>query len=350
MIYLSVKDKIENKNIIRIIQELDIKGKIYNESRKADDSLENLKKSKIVICDLDIERIKDYLALKKTIIVYKRNNDKLSDEERNILYDKRIYTYNMKNELREILSFLKRKNKIRKHLSIGTIIIILMLLVIAITGIIFTRYEKEQAKKEAKLLQEQEKKKKPDFGKENIVFFGDSITDFYDLEKFYPDLPVVNSGISGNQTKDLLAELENRVSIYNPTKIFILIGTNDIAFTELSNKEIVDNIKKIVKLINKDRPKAKIYIESIYPISKEENEVVQSGMVGRRENKRIKEINKMLKEMCDKEKLPYINLYKLLVNEDDNLVTKYTEDGLHMSDEGYEVITKELLKYINNEK
>ena len=180
----------------------------------------------------------------------------------------------------------------------------------------------------------------------NYVFLGDSITDFYDLDKYYDDLPVVNSGINGNSTTDILDNMNDRVYRYNPTKIFILIGTNDIT-KDRSTNQIVNNISKIVKRIKKNRPSAKIYIESIYPISKDDDSKIKKDMVKNRTNKQIKEINKKLKEKTKELDVNYINMYDKLVDKNDNLKLEYTTDGLHMSDKGYDIITEEIMKYID---
>ena len=50
--------------------------------------------------------------------------------------------------------------------------------------------------------------------------------------------------------------------------------------------------------------------------------------------------------MCKDNNIEYINLYDELVDKDGNLNIDYTKDGLHMSEEGYEVITKKLKKYL----
>ena len=63
---------------------------------------------------------------------------------------------------------------------------------------------------------------------DNFVFLGDSITDYYPIDELYDGMPVVNSGIAGYTTEDILNNLDNMVTIYNPTKVFILIGTNDM--------------------------------------------------------------------------------------------------------------------------
>ena len=71
-------------------------------------------------------------------------------------------------------------------------------------------------------------------------------------------------------------------------------------------------------------------------------------MVKSRTNGQIININKLLKNYCNKNKITYINMYDLLKDENGNLKLEYTQEGLHMSDEGYEVITSELKKYVKS--
>ena len=175
----------------------------------------------------------------------------------------------------------------------------------------------------------------------NYLFLGDSITEYYDLGKYFIDLPVVNSGISGDTTDDILSNMKERVYDYNPSKIFLLIGTNDLEIDK-SVDEVVDDIKEIVKGIKDNRPKAEIYIESVYPVNSDINE----DLVDKRENEDIIAINEELEEYAEEENLTYIDIYNLLVTEDGVLNTEYTKDGLHLNDKGYDVVTKTLEKYL----
>lgn len=52
-----------------------------------------------------------------------------------------------------------------------------------------------------------------------------------------------------------------------------------------------------------NRPYAKIYLESIYPVNKTDNEKISLSMVSIRDNDRIVETNKKLKQLCDEKKL-----------------------------------------------
>ena len=177
----------------------------------------------------------------------------------------------------------------------------------------------------------------------NYLFLGDSITDFYDLDKYYEGLPVVNSGISGNTTEDILNDMKNRVYNYNPSKVFLLIGINDLG-KGASNEEVFSNIKNIITNIKKNKPAVKIYIESIYPINKN---IDEDKIIKVKDNSSIIKINDLLKEYCKEEHYTYINMYDILVDEDGNFNEKYTDDGLHPNENGYEIITKELKKYLD---
>ncbi len=224
----------------------------------------------------------------------------------------------------------EKPKKISNNKNKKSIIIVILLLLL----LLFIPYHFISINKKPKVI---EKEKKVTVIDDNYLFLGDSITDFYDLKKYYKNLPVVNSGISGNVTKDILNDMNERVYKYNPSKVFLLIGTNDLE-QEVSKDEIISNIEKIVKGIKENRPYAKIYVESIYPVE-EEN-------AGKRKNKDIKEINKNIEKMCKKEHVDYIDMYSKLKDDDDKLKEEYSKDGLHISNKGYEEITKVIKTYL----
>ena len=174
------------------------------------------------------------------------------------------------------------------------------------------------------------------------MFLGDSITDYYDLDKYYKGLPVVNSGISGNTTNDILNDMKARVYNYNPSKVFLLIGTNDLVH-DISVDDIVSNIEKIISDIKDNRLQAEIYVESVYPV----NDNLDEEMVDVRNNNDIKDINKKIKKYCDDNDYIYINIYDKLLDDDGNFSEEYTDDGLHPNDNGYEVITEEVKKFLD---
>ena len=239
---------------------------------------------------------------------------------------------------------VEKEEKKKEPIFIKVIMVILLLLFIAlcIMGLIALHHVLTTKPKVVYKTKEVVKTKVDD----NYVFLGDSITDFYDLEKYYKDLPVVNSGVNGNRAHHILDDMNDRVYRYNPSKVFILIGVNDI-LDDKDATDISNDIKSIVDGIQDNRPYAKIYVESLYPINDTDDEKIDMEMVNTlRNNDKIKSINKEIKKMCKEKKVTYIDMYSLLVDEDDKLNIDYTTEGLHLNSEGYQVVTEELMKYI----
>lgn len=237
---------------------------------------------------------------------------------------------------------VKKNNSNKKYLVILAISIILnSVLLLMINNRNNSIDELKNTNDEEKQTYEKELETIKD-GYTNYLFLGDSITEFYDLDKHFPDMPVVNSGIISNTTEDILNDMKNRVYNYNPSKVFLLIGTNDLR-DDKSVDEIVTNIKKIIEEIKENRKEAEIYLESIYPVNEKVN---KKGVEGRK-NEDIKEINKQIEEYAKNENITFINIYDKLVDNEGLLNEDYTTDGLHINDNGYDVITKELKKYLN---
>ena len=239
-------------------------------------------------------------------------------------------------------SSLKKNNSNKKYLAILAISIILnSVLLLMINNKNNSIDELKNKNEDEKQTYEKELETIKE-GYTNYLFLGDSITEFYDLDKYFPNLPVVNSGIISNTTEDILNDMKNRVYNYNPSKVFILIGTNDLR-DDRSVDEIVNNIKKIIEEIKENRKETEIYLESIYPVNEKVN---KKGVEGRK-NEDIKEINNQLEKYAKKENITYINIYNKLVDDEGLLNEDYTTDGLHINEDGYKIITKELEKYLN---
>lgn len=178
---------------------------------------------------------------------------------------------------------------------------------------------------------------------ENIVFLGDSIFDWYPTDKIFNDLPVVNSGICGNKTTDILENMEERVYKYNPTKVFLNIGTNDIEYEDSDelNEEVYQNIVKIADNIQRNRKRSKIYIVSIYPVNN------NMDAAHERHNSEIEAINSKLRDYCNsKDGIEYIDAYSQLLDSEGMLDEVYTKDGLHPNDLGYAKLTEIFMKYM----
>ena len=180
---------------------------------------------------------------------------------------------------------------------------------------------------------------------ENIVFFGDSITEWYPISEIFGDLPIVKSGIEGYETSDLLERMEKMVYNYNPTKVIILIGTNDLKYSDDDEQKVANNIQEIIKNIKEKRPKSKIYYQTIYPVNRKMGSATEE-----RYNDEIDKVNEIMKDYCKNNNVKYIDMNSELSDDEGNFDSKYTNDGLHPNDLGYARISQVLLKYIYNLK
>lgn len=232
----------------------------------------------------------------------------------------------------------KRENKQQAKIHVGRLLAFIIILILLLALLIVCFYILTKPLETKVVTKEKEVVVMDD----NYLFLGDSITEQYDLDEYFPEMNVVNSGISGNQTKNILDDLKNRAYQYNPSKLFLLIGTNDIQ-AGVSEEEIIENIEEILSELKKNRPYAELYLEAIYPVD-EDQEGSQT-----RTNEEIKSINQSLKDYCEKEKITFIDTFNLLLDSEGDemqIKSEYTKDGLHITDEGYEVITDEIMKYI----
>lgn len=181
---------------------------------------------------------------------------------------------------------------------------------------------------------------------ENIVFFGDSITEGYNVKEFYDEYRVVNSGISGNTTNDLINRIDNDLYDYNPSVVIIQIGTNDLR-ANIKDEEIINNIKTIIKGIRKNRKNASILVESIYPLNRDMDTEYWNGVNTDYNNKHIIKLNKDIKKLCKIEHIKYIDVYTSLLDDNKNLKEVYSKEGLHLTDLGYYKVTKIIKKYLS---
>lgn len=171
--------------------------------------------------------------------------------------------------------------------------------------------------------------------KGQIVFLGDSITAGYKLNLHYYDSPLetYNRGISGDTTDWMLARMQVSLFDIEPSKIVLMIGTNDINANK-SAEEIASNYKAILNLILSNLPGAEVICVSIIP---QNTKYSKDAAVN---NMRIRETNSKIETLAGSYGYEYINLYDNLTDCDGLLKKGYSKDGLHLNFMGYMAWTK----------
>ena len=167
-----------------------------------------------------------------------------------------------------------------------------------------------------------------------VVFLGDSITDGWNLEKYFPGKPYVNRGISGQTTMQMLVRMHPDVIHLRPAAFILLAGTNDIARnTGPETIEMVeDNIRAMCELAASDR--IKIILCLLTPIS-DYTKVKQSE---RRPPADIINLNHWLESYARDVHAQVADYYAALVDDKGMLREGFSNDGLHPNERGYELL------------
>lgn len=182
-----------------------------------------------------------------------------------------------------------------------------------------------------------------DKASESIVFLGDSITSSYNLEYYFPDLTVINSGVWGDRTDNAHARLESDVYAHKPKKIFILLGINDMGYGR-TNDDIAQRIETLISDIGENCPYSKIYLISVYPLNISDFDIWYPPM-SENINTVVDDLNSKLVDLADDLDIEYVDVAQHLKNGNNELKNIYTVEGLHLTEAGYEVISEVLEGY-----
>lgn len=160
-----------------------------------------------------------------------------------------------------------------------------------------------------------------------IVFTGSSsIRLWKDLEQRFPKHQVLNSGFGGSQTADLLQHLEKLVLRYQPVKVFIYEGDNDI-FAKKRPRKILATTLEIVRRLTSAKPTPEIILISAKPSI--------SRWKFRRKYKRLNK--KFLKLAQQLPKVNFVDVWHPMLNGRKVRKDIFVSDGLHMNAIGYEI-------------
>ena len=174
----------------------------------------------------------------------------------------------------------------------------------------------------------------------DILFIGDSIIEYYPLQELLlTDQYMVNRGIRGYKTDLLRENLDAHIFRQAVDKVFLLIGTNDIG-KEMPLSETIDNMSIILQEMVRLLPLAQIKLLSVLPVNEGEP---YKGTVYIRTNQKIQTLNQAYHELAQGMiNVEFINVFAHFLGEDGQLKPAYTTDGLHLTIEGYRILSKAL--------
>jgi len=189
---------------------------------------------------------------------------------------------------------------------------------------------------------------------DSIVFLGDSITQagggpegyvtlfksFCDVNGY--DVKVINAGISGHKSNQMLERLQKDVLDHKPTWVSISCGVNDVWHQfnpQLKGVELPDYKKNMTEIIDRcQKAGAKVLLLTATPIFEDLNS---------KENETLRPYNEFLRELAKEKKIVLCDLNKIFEEwyqkklDKENLMTT---DGVHMNPRGNRVMASAIAK------
>ena len=155
----------------------------------------------------------------------------------------------------------------------------------------------------------------------HVVFLGDSITQGGLWQEWFAGAPVLNRGIDGETSADLLRRVDS--AVHDPLAVFLLIGTNDLT-SGVALQQITANVRALLAEIDRRAPGTPVVVQSVMPRTP-------------RFRDDLRLLNRAYRQLVhgSGDNVDYLDLWPVLADDDGDLRTEYTEDRLHLNGPGY---------------
>ena len=180
------------------------------------------------------------------------------------------------------------------------------------------RWEKEIAAFEA-----MDQKNPPEKGA--VLFVGSSSIRFWtNIAEDFPNLKLISRGFGGSHIPDTTYFADRIIFPYEPSKIVLYAGDNDIARGR-SPQQVAADFRELVEKVHARLPKTKIYYLAIKP-SPSRWHLSPQG----------REANRLIRSYCRfRPKVEFIDVWRPLIKDGKPDPALFEKDRLHINREGY---------------
>ncbi len=172
-----------------------------------------------------------------------------------------------------------------------------------------------------------------------VLFTGSSSIRFWkDPVKDFKDDKILNRGFGGSQIIDLIENFDQVILKYNPSKIIIYSGDNDIQEGK-SAEYVYGDFCVLFGMIKAKLPNTKVYYIAIKPSLIRWDNVLEMNRA-----------NIMINEYLNAQQNgSFVDIFSPMIGLDGKPDVKlFVNDSLHLSDKGYKLWTKILAPYIKD--
>lgn len=170
--------------------------------------------------------------------------------------------------------------------------------------------------------------------RERCLFIGDSLIEFFDWQKRFPDKEILNLGLAGETVEGLLKRLIPLIDkLPPPDVVLIMTGTNNLGMEEYG---FFDPYEEIILTFKKSFPRATIAVNSLLPM--------QLPWLAEHA---VPRINTALRELSEKMAVSYVDVFNpFICRMNKTGKACFLEDGVHLTDFGYEVWSEVIADFL----
>ena len=168
---------------------------------------------------------------------------------------------------------------------------------------------------------------------ERLLLIGDSMIEFFDWQKRFPNRQVTNLGRSGESVEELRVRAHYIVEHHTETDlVLVMIGTNNVA---MENFNFLSAYEDILATFQEAYPDTVIIVNSLLPM---ELSYLAPDTVPR--------INSSLKSMASTCGFTYLDAWQAMVDKSGRVLEGILEDEVHLTYHGYGVWATEFDKLL----
>ena len=168
-----------------------------------------------------------------------------------------------------------------------------------------------------------------------VVFYGDSLTQLFPVERLFPELPgVQNCGVAGAVSEELLWLADEAVIKRRPRLVVLMVGTNDLGNTVMASPRVVAcNVRDLVDLVLGNLPEARVLLWSPLPCVEELDGYRAKPCA--RSNDLLRMILGQERELIRDGRVSFLDVFDAFLDEQGRTRAELYADGLHLTEEGF---------------
>ncbi len=191
--------------------------------------------------------------------------------------------------------------------------------------------------------------------KGQILFTGSSLMEQFPVQEiaaaFGVEKVLYNRGIGGTTTDEFLEHIYTVLLDLEPSKVFLNIGTNDIAPREdgvFWQDHLLQNYEKILTILRENLPDTQVYMMAYYPVNPDLPDTPQWARTAfqTRTNAALRDTNRKLAALAEKMGCRFLDCNGGILDDQGRQKAEYTQEGMHMYPAGYVEVFKALLPYL----